>query len=1566
MFALVGSFAVGAAEPLFDDFTGPSVDANKWYGAKKNWDKWHTYYSGGVVPANLHVTDGTLKCEAHGDLYTGSVQGYDESNTARKTRVGACIVSKDYYASGRYEIRAKVAPVSGVCCAMWTSALYDKLVGEKNESQEDAVQFQLPGRPAEENVGISYAYALCNTAAGKKDYKYAVANGYVQLAASQDDGQFHTYRFDWHTGGTDHGTNITARVDYYVDDVLVKTTTSHIPTMAGRLWVGAWFPKDWAGTPDFDTSAFEIDYVRVTPFNEANDVEANESNPTDGLVDPAWTDSTPGGGTAGGDSGSSGGGNSQEVCMEPFFDDFSSGLVDSNKWFAAKKNWGGETKKDSGEDYNGGVVPENVYVVGDKLQCEAHGNLYEGDLIGVNKPRRIPRTDGKRVGGCVVTKNYYASGRYEVRAKIAPKLGVCSAIWTFEYEEIYAQDKIPAGAVWSSEKGYYAVNHEIDIEMPGRPLPAHENIGFDYALCNTWIGEEDDEYLASHTKLPQAQNDGQFHDYRFDWHTGGLDPVGGTNITPRVDFYFDGVKVMTNYDFVPSKAGRLWIGTWFPNGWAGVPDFESSIMEVDWVRITPFGEPNDLPPNESYASADLVAPLNVLPPTRWEVGSPDASSVTAYLTRKGKLVFSGEGAVKSFATPEDEPWADQYERITAMYCPSNVTVDAHALNLPNLKTLNGKPFTHYYEPRTEAFYDDFSSGIVDSNRWFAANKNWGGKIEKYSDEDYNGGVVPANLFVKDGKLQCVAHGSLYEGDVEGICKVGSNKVAMPRGHGKRVGACAVTKDYFASGSYEMRAKVAPSAGVCCTMWTFEYEELYDKDDPDFKGSGDYCVVNHEIDIEMPGRPGSKHENISYEYALCNTWVGEKGDEYTTGYTKLAQRQDDGNFHTYRFDWHTGGLDPVGGTNITPRVDFYFDGVLTRTNTSHIPTKAGRLWVGAWFPNGWAGVPDFDTDVFEIDYVKITPFNEPNDRPAHETYPNDGLSAPYNLDTRTVWDVGTPDASSVQMHINANNELVFTGRGAVKSYATLADAPWAEFADRITGAKVAEGVTFAKASQTGLAEMLCINGIPTQIYNGEVSEQDWGVLYDDFSSGFADPDKWYAAHKNWGGEIDLEGEGGQNYNGGVVKENLYVKNSVLQCEAHGSLYEGDVLGITKGGEPRRDGKRAGACIVSKDYFASGRYEMRAKVAPAKGVCCTMWTFEYEEHYPGEDDYSGSGAYSVINHEIDIEMPGRPQDDGKYENVGYDYALCNTWIGEKGDEYTASHMKLPKRQDDGEFHHYRFDWHAGNKSGTVKPRVEFYFDGVLVKINYNFIPFKAGRFWVGAWFPRGWAGTPNFDTSVFEVDWIKITPYFEENDAPQNETYGNVEELGETLAGLTRPLNIVPPPFWEVGTPNASDVIARMNTNGVLTLTGLGAVTNFASAADAPWASMANEIKEVVINDSWDSAGPFYLYSKDWVQHWGYEHLDGDMTLSPGSLAGLTQLEKLNGTSLQTYSEVLRATTPAEPATLRVDPGIAIDQEAQTADLPLTVFESHDNVNWTPVDATFEIGEKGNTVNVEVVK
>jgi len=53
-------------------------------------------------------------------------------------------------------------------------------------------------------------------------------------------------------------------------------------------------------------------------------------------------------------------------------------------------------------------------------------------------------------------------------------------------------------------------------------------------------------------------------------------------------------------------------------------------------------------------------------------------------------------------------------------------------------------------------YDEFDRTSVDPCRWSIVQEHWGGKRD---GEDYNGGVVAANVEVVDGKLRLHARGN---------------------------------------------------------------------------------------------------------------------------------------------------------------------------------------------------------------------------------------------------------------------------------------------------------------------------------------------------------------------------------------------------------------------------------------------------------------------------------------------------------------------------------------------------------------------------------------------------------------------------------------------------------------------------------------------------------------------------------------------------------------------------------------------------------------------------------------
>lgn len=278
----------------------------------------------------------------------------------------------------------------------------------------------------------------------------------------------------------------------------------------------------------------------------------------------------------------------EETSSEIFFDDFNEDSLDTSKWLVADKWWGGD---------NGGVVPENVSVSDGTLKLEGHGNFYKGDVSS----HQSMTSGGIRTGAAIATRKYYSSGSYEVVAKVAPELGACSAMWTFEYEEYYPGS--PEYEASGATGQYSTVNHEIDIEFPTNSS-THSEPSFKSGRFNTYIAEN--RHKSNFQDLPYAVDDGQFHTYRFDWHTGD------TAQEARVDYYVDDNYICTNTEYVPSNASRFWIGIWFPyamdsdhdghydTGWAGTPDFDTTVFEIDSVKITPYHESGDTVGKESF------------------------------------------------------------------------------------------------------------------------------------------------------------------------------------------------------------------------------------------------------------------------------------------------------------------------------------------------------------------------------------------------------------------------------------------------------------------------------------------------------------------------------------------------------------------------------------------------------------------------------------------------------------------------------------------------------------------------------------------------------------------------------------------------------------------------------------------------------------------------------------------------------------------------------------------------------------------------------------------------------
>ncbi len=320
-----------------------------------------------------------------------------------------------------------------------------------------------------------------------------------------------------------------------------------------------------------------------------------------------------------------------------FVEDWSSGQIDPTKWYMLRKKWGAG---------NHGVVPENVFLAKDTvdgkeqhvLVCRGHGDQYQGAIVGLHG-------NAQRVGGVIVSKPYFASGRFEVVMKIGktshtagnPKdprrpIGMIPAIWTYAYRWVQAGKQSDPHAFSKDNPMYNPhLNHrgwksneywsEIDFPEFGK------NQDLETGLYNGFVNKSH-QSLTFDTK---AAIDGQFHTFTTIWRTH-LVPIPGVTdqqVTSyngywwiqdkRIPFkqylgnplkrlgkdqysiysgkvathFIDGQYVGSNHKFVPSMAAQLNIGVWFPK-WAGAAPWKQSTISVASVKIWQFDDPGDV------------------------------------------------------------------------------------------------------------------------------------------------------------------------------------------------------------------------------------------------------------------------------------------------------------------------------------------------------------------------------------------------------------------------------------------------------------------------------------------------------------------------------------------------------------------------------------------------------------------------------------------------------------------------------------------------------------------------------------------------------------------------------------------------------------------------------------------------------------------------------------------------------------------------------------------------------------------------------------------------------------
>jgi hypothetical protein len=300
---------------------------------------------------------------------------------------------------------------------------------------------------------------------------------------------------------------------------------------------------------------------------------------------------------------------------------WTNGTIDPARWYRPRKHWG---------QGNNGVIPENVRVEREGarwiLVCEAHGDLYDGPSVGFEG-----RKD--RVGGIVVSKSFFASGRYSISVRLGspPPSGAVPAIWTYAYRYLsVGRDRmktfVPEEPLYNPLMERYGDGtneywSELDFPEFGK------GGRFERALYNAFCQTK--EHSMSFDVAPVS--DGAFHVLTTEWRTA-LEPIDGVSDAqvveqdgkwwvrdPQIPFdrylgnplvrlekdryavprgvkaehWLDGKKVGENTRFVPCMAAQLTLGVWLPN-WGGPAPWKSASVSFGPVRVWQYQDSGDV------------------------------------------------------------------------------------------------------------------------------------------------------------------------------------------------------------------------------------------------------------------------------------------------------------------------------------------------------------------------------------------------------------------------------------------------------------------------------------------------------------------------------------------------------------------------------------------------------------------------------------------------------------------------------------------------------------------------------------------------------------------------------------------------------------------------------------------------------------------------------------------------------------------------------------------------------------------------------------------------------------
>lgn len=244
-------YGLNKSSPLafFDDFTNKILSSNLWNVGDF---KWGPDFNHGVRPENvLWNKDGIVTIKSYGKYFSDPQKNYQ----------GGTLISKLAYGPGRFETKMKMVPRFGTSTAFWTFMYGDSLdlMGNLKSELNQEIDIEL-------NVNQDFKSVWFTNWHTEKDSTHVSKLTKINNA----DGDWHIYAFEWHTSPN--------RIDYYIDNELIYTSYTHVPYVAGNIFIGNWFPRNWAGNADFEEDYMQIDYISYTPYENKPYVNYNKAN----------------------------------------------------------------------------------------------------------------------------------------------------------------------------------------------------------------------------------------------------------------------------------------------------------------------------------------------------------------------------------------------------------------------------------------------------------------------------------------------------------------------------------------------------------------------------------------------------------------------------------------------------------------------------------------------------------------------------------------------------------------------------------------------------------------------------------------------------------------------------------------------------------------------------------------------------------------------------------------------------------------------------------------------------------------------------------------------------------------------------------------------------------------------------------------------------------------------------------------------------------------------------------------------------------------------------------------